>query len=234
MGWFGCELVVYPWVWWEEVTEKRNVREVQWNLRAQVLWAFILAHLLVQRKTPPSNIMGVLSINTHASYFQLLLLQLLSIKHAVFKSLLQSSLWSLISQPKCFSSLLFLKNNSKNNIHLVARRVFLSCGERICFCDCFVLLPQVSLWPAHWWTFHNRCQLPTKRNRVQYEIGNSSPLHSQEPVFDAWTSETVWGFTQNGEVTPRRRKIFKLCHKRLEALRKTQLPWTQPFLSSTW
>jgi len=55
----------------------------------------------------------------------------------------------------------------------------------------FVSLPQVSRWPARWWTFHNRCQLPTKRNRVQYEIGNSSPLHSQEPVFDAWTSETV-------------------------------------------
>lgn len=61
----------------------------------------------------------------------------------------------------------------------------------VLFHDCFVSLPQVLQWPVHWWTFHNRCQLPTKRNRVQYGIGNSSPLHSQEPVFDAWTSETV-------------------------------------------
>lgn len=52
---------------------------------------FILARFLVQRKTPPFTIMGLTSINTRTSYSQLFLLQSLSVKHAVFKSLFPNS-----------------------------------------------------------------------------------------------------------------------------------------------
>lgn len=90
----------------------------------------------------------------------------------------------------------------------------------VVFPDCSVLSPQVWQWPAPWWTFHSRCQLPTKRNQAQYGTANSSPLHSQEPVFDAWTSETVLNKTEKEYPRGGRgEEIPKLCRKRLEALK---------------